>query len=332
MKAAMNRHARSMTDGNGQERPEEEAGAAACLRPFSSVPVRRPCPSGLPRASFRPPCFTLIELLVVIAIIAILASLLLPGLQRARLAALRAACISNLRQIGIGHAGYCDDHDGLFPWFNPAGNWPANTIRNRFYSATTSNYQGLGLIMRNSYISKRVLACPGHQKHGNGIGRTDDQNYCDYAVGWFACNDWPWPGCNTDGIQLGTSRYVVPDSIWNTASGFSPRLEQYRNDWLRRGWTPVGTGVLVADVKSYGWCPAAGNIAANDPLDVPHVGSANVLRVDYGVSTLDQAFTASNAAFPATGNRTNLVHQWNGDPMSHSNWWRWVDQQLKGLY
>src|SRR5213592_717459 len=72
--------------------------------------------------------FTLIELLVVIAIIAVLAAILFPVFAQARDKARQAACLSNLKQIGLAIGLYNQDYDERMPnccawgrgWANPA--------------------------------------------------------------------------------------------------------------------------------------------------------------------------------------------------------------------
>ena len=105
----------------------------------------------LPRHKSDSPGFTLIELLMVIALIGLLASLLLPALARARSRAHQAACLSNLRQIGIAFLLYTDEHEGRFPnqWnlknslpggYRPWSSWPPSDPRAGWAALVLQSY------------------------------------------------------------------------------------------------------------------------------------------------------------------------------------------------
>jgi prepilin-type N-terminal cleavage/methylation domain-containing protein len=119
--------------------------------------------------------FTLVELLVVIGIIALLISILLPALSKARESANRTKCLSNIRQITMGFYSYCQANKGSFPfvgansyvedwiWWHPTTQINDPVTGNvASYPGGAINYLPEGGIAPYLNLSKNpgVLVCP----------------------------------------------------------------------------------------------------------------------------------------------------------------------------
>ena len=89
--------------------------------------------------------FTLIELLIVISIIAILASMLLPGLQKAREAGITAKCLNNQKQIFLGLHSYTADYNDMVP---------------KSYADQGINKEWNWKLSVNGYVKSALFICP----------------------------------------------------------------------------------------------------------------------------------------------------------------------------
>lgn len=176
--------------------------------------------------------FTLIELLVVVAIIAILASMLLPALSRARANAQSSKCLGNLRQIGTAAMLYSDDNNDMPVTYqnNPLTQAAPNC--RVWYSESASagmlaSYLGINQScwvggMRLSWDLKRTYSrfiCPARSYDAVLAGR---DNFAGYGLNYHSCNLGYSPVYRVQtparSVYFGEAWYGYPNITFTTGS------------------------------------------------------------------------------------------------------------------
>ena len=264
------------------------------------------------KARQQTPSFTLIELLVVIAIIAILASLLLPSLARAKAKGQRTACLNNLRQIGLFMQLYTEDNNDTFPAHRNQGlntDDPGLSLTNWWGTTIVTYGNGRSNLFHDPAINGKRL------DNGTTWQWNFDCHLVGYGYNGFFLGHHPY---DAQTLTVGGVRYDIPVKF------------------KRSGVLRPSDNLVVGDKEPYGNPPVWSSSlwwesACMDPAVVAqssfptyegvepkrHLGLA-VVSFNDGHSEARKSQTINPPANPADGTAKALINSKFWDPLQRA--------------
>ena len=222
--------------------------------------------------------FTLVELLVVIGIIAVLIAMLLPALSKARRAAQAVACMSNLRQVGIGMMQYVNDNRGTLPtadvwvstnepsyWLGIYGSGWVSRLAELKYVATTTE---------KNRTKADVFACPTDDESRPQDFTANMPYYSSYRAlevfgwkggvpginGWAGVRMMDIPAWLNWQCFTEPKKRPVPILIENHSWPHGMLCSPWSFGMLEWKYHPAGNSLLFSD-----WHVEVGSVTWNDP-------------------------------------------------------------------